>query len=533
MQDLLGLVLTSTRMRSRLYVTWSLPDLIKKYPQHVVALLGGLDFAPTPEKPWPHPLLGERALARADASSFASDKAYWGDGETGEGGGKARWLAQLFRSTGVEVPVQAKVLGLPGVLTDERLLAALCECTHLPLFDAKAVQTLLQWKWGRYGKTAHWAQTALYLVFVGCLSRWFYLVHTGSAAAGGAAEAQAAAWVAVVLVAAFVAAEVRQAACTSVAQYAAQGWNWVDVAALLMAGHQLCAWLAHPGGELSKVYAAATTVVSYTKILAYLRGAKDTAARVAMLSQVAWDTRGFVLILGIVIAAFSSGFFLLDDFDGTGEAVFSTVTIMLGEFYLDEGAGFQDVASRLFFLGFVVLVMILMLNLLIAIISDTFERVVEGQQAQFWRQLASLLQETEHLLPRLVSAAAPPAQCEWMHVLEPVSTDTAAAGDSWSGRVRQMKDYMDLLEKKLKQQVGQQVGKVEQQVGKVEQQVEQQVDEVKQQVDEVKQQVKQQVGKVEEQADEVKQQAGKVEQQVGEILALLLRQAPANGASSD
>ena len=68
-QDLLGLVLTSTRMRSRLYVTWSLPDLIKKYPQHVVALLGGLDFAPTPEKPWPHPLQGERALTRADASS--------------------------------------------------------------------------------------------------------------------------------------------------------------------------------------------------------------------------------------------------------------------------------------------------------------------------------------------------------------------------------------------------------------------------------------------------------------------------------
>jgi hypothetical protein len=292
-------------------------------------------------------------------------------------------------------------------------------------------------------------------------------------------------------------------------QYLSEGWNWVDLLAVAMAVHQLVDWLA-TGRELSQGYAAATTVLIYLKILAYLRGTKDTAALVTMLSKVVWDAKGFVLILLVVILAFSSSFFLLSTFEDPSESVFGTFTVMLGEFYLDDGK-FQDGGSRFFFFVFVALVMIIMLNLLIAIISDTFERVVERQEAQFWKQLASLLQEIEHLSPRWVLAAAPPAECAWLHVLERVETDGSSGQESWSGRVRQLKHHVDQSEKKLQQQIGE-----------VKEQVEQQVDEVKQQV-----------GKVEQQVGKVEQQVGKVEQQVGEILALLLRQAPANGAPSD
>jgi hypothetical protein len=312
------------------------------------------------------------------------------------------------------------------------------------------------------------------------------LVHSG----GGAGEAGVLGWISLVLAAPFVCVEAMQLKEAPI-RYLLEGWNWVDLLAIVMAVHQLVDWLV-TGRELSQGYAAATAALIYLKILAYLRGSKGTAALVTMLSKVVWDAKGFVLILLVVILAFSSSFFLLGAFDDPSESVFGTFTVMLGEFYLDDGK-FQDGGSRFFFLGFVALVMIIMLNLLIAIISDTFERVVERQEAQFWKQLASLLQEIEHLFPRWVLAAAPPAECAWLHVLERVSAGGSSGQESWSGRVRQLKHHVDQSEKKLQQQIGE---------------------------------VKEQVGKVE-------QQVGKVEQQVGEILALLLRQAPANGAPSD
>jgi hypothetical protein len=98
--------------------------------------------------------------------------------------------------------------------------------------------------------------------------------------------------------------------------------------------------------------------------------------------------------------------------------------------------------------------MVLMLNLLIAIISDTFERVVERQNAQFWKQLASLILDTEQLFGWAVNRIFPKEQCLWLYVLEPVNA-TELTDESWSGRVRQqLKLNMDNSEKKASAKVG-------------------------------------------------------------------------------
>jgi hypothetical protein len=75
-----------------------------------------------------------------------------------------------------------------------------------------------------------------------------------------------------------------------------------------MATHQLVDWFAHRR-ELSRSYAAVITVLVYVKALAYLRGSRSTVPSVAMLSQVAWDMLGFVIILFVAIPAFASSFY--------------------------------------------------------------------------------------------------------------------------------------------------------------------------------------------------------------------------------
>jgi hypothetical protein len=140
------------------------------------------------------------------------------------------------------------------------------------------------------------------------------------------------------------------------------------------------------------------------------------------------------------------------------------------------------------------MVMVLMLNLLIAIISDTFERVVERQNAQFWKQLASLILDTEQLFGWAVNRIFPKEQHLWLHVLEPVNA-TELADESWSGRVRQLKLHMENSEKKVKAQV----------------------DDVKTKVDDVKAQLSAKV-------DNVNAKVDNVNAKVDEILKLLPKQ---------
>jgi hypothetical protein len=159
-QDLLGIVLASTSTRSRLYVTVSLPLLVKEYPKHVTAFLNALelDRASDHVEYWRQEL-GGRYKVRCNRSSFAFSKAAWGltedEDEDGSGVTSAQWARVAWQSILVlnsnYLPVVPKVVGLEGVATNTALLNALCESKHLDLFETKVVQALLKWKWQHHG----------------------------------------------------------------------------------------------------------------------------------------------------------------------------------------------------------------------------------------------------------------------------------------------------------------------------------------------------------------------------------------------
>ena len=144
--------------------------------------------------------------------------------------------------------------------------------------------------------------------------------------------------------------------------------------------------------------------------------------------------------------------------------------MMLGEFYLDDDHRFDDtIVVQLVFVGFVLIVLIMMFNLLIAIISDTFERVIEKQNARFWQQLAILIRDLEQLLALAPFLRLHPPSHQWLHALIPIE-ESFSADEQWSGRVRYLTGRMTA-----------QVDGVNAKVDGVKAQV----DEVKAQVDEV------------------------------------------------
>jgi hypothetical protein len=180
-QDLLGIVLVSTSTRSRLYVTESLPLLVKEYPKHVTTFLKALELDSAPVEPW-RQYLGGRYKVRTNKSSFAFSEAAW-DGAEGDKKGSGvtttlrtradqalsrcvSWRRLLVSNPGAELPVAPRVVGLEGIATNTALLYALCECKHLDLFDTTVVQAVLKWKWQHHGWKMHTAQFSLYALLV-------------------------------------------------------------------------------------------------------------------------------------------------------------------------------------------------------------------------------------------------------------------------------------------------------------------------------------------------------------------------------
>ena len=174
---------------------------------------------------------------------------------------------------------------------------------------------------------------------------------------------------------------------------------------------------------------------------------------------------------------------------------------MLGEFHFDDDK-FVTALSRCFFIAFTLFVLIMMLNLLIAIISDTFERVIERKQAQFTKEQALLLCQTEQhalfgfLIRRWFLS---PEQVEngFLHVLRLGKSDAEQSADAWQGRVRGLKDHTT------------------EKVADLEKKVEDEVKELKRQMDE-------NGGELKRQMDEKMEAMNhKIETKMNEILTLL------------
>jgi hypothetical protein len=171
----------------------------------------------------------------------------------------------------------------------------------------------------------------------------------------------------------------------------------------------------------------------------------------------------FLVILFIVVLAFALSFYHLQAFSTDGDtpfkdALFGAYTMMLGELYTDDEA-LDSFEGRLLQSVYVMIGLIVMLNLLIAIISDTYEKVKEKEVAQFRSERACLIVEYEanvKLVAWMTCGWIPLAKwfrvdATWLHVLK--RSEGADSGAQWGGRMRALKHHIDRQNRGLYAQV--------------------------------------------------------------------------------
>ena len=150
------------------------------------------------------------------------------------------------------------------------------------------------------------------------------------------------------------------------------------------------------------VYAKAchsiTIFVCFIKLISFARGIKNSAFIVRLIIQVFLDIRSFLFIVFIFIFALGFSVFTIQmEFTSNPLESFNIFfRNMLGDFTdFDELSVINTTMLYVFFMVGSVLVTIILLNLLIAIICDTYKKVSKNERFTRVYEMCSILYETD------------------------------------------------------------------------------------------------------------------------------------------
>ncbi|KXZ41388.1 hypothetical protein GPECTOR_500g462 [Gonium pectorale] len=226
-------------------------------------------------------------------------------------------------------------------------------------------------------------------------------------------------------------------------------WNWIDIAtcALILAA----VVLRLVASEAERVVLGLAAIALGLKTLKAARGLERTGPLVRMLLRVLLDIRFFLVILGIILGSFCHALFLLfygtamlplpppdgasdlataaygdalsqcvtygDDYGNYVRAMMTAYRMLLGDydFAALSSSRFYGVGWVLF-VAFTFLVTIIGLNLLIAVMSDSYAVVKEHARAGWLLERARIIVEVEQSVPRSW-LERPPYKVRWLHVL--------------------------------------------------------------------------------------------------------------------
>jgi len=148
-----------------------------------------------------------------------------------------------------------------------------------------------------------------------------------------------------------------------------------------------------------------------------------------MIIRIAYDIRFFIVILGLVLAGFSLAFWLIsypgggqvgdnDDsmFDNVNKSLLNTFYLMLGMFNPDMSSTVSQELGYVLVILFSLFIIILMLNLLIALMNDSYGKIQKNYIAQ-WRyeQTRVILDEVDQFY---VDTTIP----SYIHVLQSIDS---------------------------------------------------------------------------------------------------------------
>lgn len=191
-------------------------------------------------------------------------------------------------------------------------------------------------------------------------------------------------------------------------------WNLLDLVSLLMcAAFIFFKFFSGLGTSSLNILGSIAVVLLWIKLFYWLRIFKEYSAFIRIISEIVKDIRVFSVMLALCLAAFANSIILLNNnreindftpiFDsyvgwGPADALIHAYLTGLGDFNKDNYSEGNAITVWIFFLFATVLVQLIFMNMLIAIMGESFGRITAIQEQSTLKELCVMMDDHIWLL---------------------------------------------------------------------------------------------------------------------------------------
>ena len=277
------------------------------------------------------------------------------------------------------------------------------------IFDNKNLNILVNYKWDSFIRSYYLKDMVGYLIFFVIYLINFIYLSPNRVSGDYLTNAEV---VSIILNAAdifyfliYTYEEMLQGRKLGIIRYFSSFWNLVDVLVFLGVLSTTILDILYIFWEESSPYSikiiiSMTLLFLWARLLSYAKGFEGTGFLIRLVEQVIGDMKFFLIFIFLIMFAFASAGFVLQTSSTESQfSVFNLIyRLMLGDFTnFDEYIQYQESYIPLWIgmILFTIFLSIIMLNLLISIIGETYNKVVAAEKSNRTYEMLSVIYEIE------------------------------------------------------------------------------------------------------------------------------------------
>eukprot|EP00347_Sterkiella_histriomuscorum_P003541 403363900 len=309
------------------------------------------------------------------------------------------------------VEIQYNLINIPDTLNKKNFIKNLRDSPNLEYFETEFIQTILNFKWERYAKKFFINQFYLYLVFLisYILDLYFFTIHADAEQDSRSIIQQ------LVLKLTCIGYllhqeyyELLMISRIGFVNYFNDLWNVIDQALTLLYFLIVIIDTQEITYDGIVIMHSCTLIIIFIKLCEVLRVFQGFSYQVSMLKAVFMDLRFFIMLYAFVVIVYGLIFTLLKiktsdeniEYDGISYFGYFVMAFRAstGDFQIDNIYQLDQthiIFAWIVWISAVLFLNIVLLNFIIAVISESYEKVMQKMVAESFRIKAELIQERE------------------------------------------------------------------------------------------------------------------------------------------
>ncbi|CDW82402.1 serine threonine protein kinase [Stylonychia lemnae] len=348
---------------------------------------------------------------------------------------------------------------IPISFADAQFMQVLEQSNNEDLFESELIQIVLSFKWDKYAFKFHLLSFLQFFVFLVnfIVDIYFLVLYEDD-------RSFYQQWALKVIGAAYIFFQIQYEIKTILVQgilsYLSEYWNYVDIFLILLYAGSATIDLMHVHMGIERLLYSICLIFVFIKFFSYLRIFQGFSFLVQMLRAVFVDLKFFIALYGIVIVLYGLIFTLLeiktdeDNIEYEGISYFGYYIMSFrastGDFQVDNFHNLDKYHVQFAWIIWVTSVLflnIILLNFIIAVISQSYEKIMQRMVAQSYMAKAKLIYECELHYSRYGKGDS---HFPKYFILRRVKNNTMKGEDAeWQGFVKDIKKSIEKVKVQL------------------------------------------------------------------------------------